>query len=777
MSAESDARAVIDGEDPSAADLESIADRLRDEGRTGLVGEMLTAVARRALQGGWRPTELADLAIDVLRDHQQFSYARRLLNRVRAGTDSERLRQQHALCTYKDLELPAGRRLTRALAILSEGGPIEDSTDAETLGIAGAIYKRRWEVGARRVDLESALFCYRRGYGQRQHPERFYAGVNAAFVADRIAALEDEAVGPPSATAEALREEAAELRREIVRDVAGGDGGWHDATLGEALVGLGRYDEACPHLAAVAARTKDLWRHETTAMQIAALVRLRGAGDDPAAWKALEAFVAGRTGAVRRAAIGKVGLALSGGGFRASLFHIGVLARLAECGVLRSVEVLSCVSGGSILGAFYYLKLRRLLEETPEEEVTDERYLQLVREVADEFLAGVRENLRGRLLRDGPDDLKMAFTGFSRTDRAGELYEELFYGPLRTTGDGPWRMPELTVHPHGRGEEFSLRYENWLREAKVPVLVLNATALNTGHSWQFTATWMGEPPTGVDERVDAGRRLRRVYYRDAPEEEDLQRPTLGKAVAASACVPGLFTPIRLARLYDDIDVELVDGGVHDNQGIASLVEQDCNVIIVSDASGQMADDEEPGRGFPKVLTRSNSVLMKRVRGAQYDELHDRVRSGTLRGLMTVHLTKGLPAPPRDWSRCQEPWTPEDDALSSTPARDYGFDEDAQHALAQLRTDLDAFSDAEAYALMAAGYRMTELDLVDALPDHASAPRRDDWPFLSTLATLTSARAGELTEELRSGRSRLLRGPKKWIHHRREDLDGLLHRRR
>ena len=34
-------------------------------------------------------------------------------------------------------------------------------------------------------------------------------------------------------------------------------------------------------------------------------------------------------------------------------------------------------------------------------------------------------------------------------------------------------------------------------------------------------------------------------------------------------------------------------------------------------------------------------------------------AGTLRGFMNVHLTKGLPAPPRDWSECQEPWTPED----------------------------------------------------------------------------------------------------------------------
>ena len=58
----------------------------------------------------------------------------------------------------------------------------------------------------------------------------------------------------------------------------------------------------------------------------------------------------------------KLGLALSGGGFRASFFHIGVLARLAELDILKHVQVLSTVSGGSIVGAYYYLKLKELFE-------------------------------------------------------------------------------------------------------------------------------------------------------------------------------------------------------------------------------------------------------------------------------------------------------------------------------------------------------------------------------------------------------------------------------
>lgn len=39
-------------------------------------------------------------------------------------------------------------------------------------------------------------------------------------------------------------------------------------------------------------------------------------------------------------------------------------------------------------------------------------------------------------------------------------------------------MRDLIVHPHGRATSFSLRYDNWLRRAKVPVLVINAATLN-----------------------------------------------------------------------------------------------------------------------------------------------------------------------------------------------------------------------------------------------------------------------------------------------------------
>lgn len=93
----------------------------------------------------------------------------------------------------------------------------------------------------------------------------------------------------------------------------------------------------------------------------------------------------------------------------------------------------------------------------------------------------------------------------------------------------------------------------------------------------------------------------------------------------------------------------------------------------------------------------------------------------------------------------------------------GIDRIVQRALAELRTDLDSFSDDEACALMAIGYLMTKHDLAAALPEHAQAPPRGDWPFAGTLAVMTSNDASRLAESLRLGHHMLFRGPRAWMH--------------
>src|SRR5258707_82111 len=106
-----------------------------------------------------------------LKATKQFGYARRLLSLARTDhrLDSNPelrtlLRQQHALCTYKDQDLSADIRYDRALEILGDCDDLKKTVVQETLGIAGAIYKNKWETFAQKQDLERSLYYYLRGY-------------------------------------------------------------------------------------------------------------------------------------------------------------------------------------------------------------------------------------------------------------------------------------------------------------------------------------------------------------------------------------------------------------------------------------------------------------------------------------------------------------------------------------------------------------------------------------------------------------------------------------
>jgi predicted acylesterase/phospholipase RssA len=293
-------------------------------------------------------------------------------------------------------------------------------------------------------------------------------------------------------------------------------------------------------------------------------------------------------------------------------------------------------------------------------------------------------------------------------------------------------MDELLIQPVEEPANFAPKYDNWRRATKVPALILNATALNTGHNWQFTATWMGEPPSEIDGEIDSNDRLRRMYYEEAPR--DYHKMRLGHAVAASACVPGIFDPIVFPDLYPERKVRLVDGGVHDNQGIGSLLEQGCSVLLVSDASGQMMSQKEPSGGILGPPLRSNTILQTRVRGAQYHELDARRRASLLRGLMFVHLKKDLPSEPINWIDCEDPQDAFDTGLPSQfegVLTNYGIRKDVQECLAAIRTDLDSFSDKEAYALMTSGYRMTEQEFRKGIGQFPNLTvERGSWRFLA-----------------------------------------------
>jgi predicted acylesterase/phospholipase RssA len=232
---------------------------------------------------------------------------------------------------------------------------------------------------------------------------------------------------------------------------------------------------------------------------------------------------------------------------------------------------------------------------------------------------------------------------------------------------------------------------------------------------------------------------------------------LGRAVAASACVPMVFAPLRIGQFYGQgIEVSLVDGGVHDNQGTVSLLASGCNVILVSDACGQLMLEPAPTPGLKGLRTssmRSMDTLMERVRLANFADLVARRRSGLLRGLMFLHMKAGL-----DADAIRQRFSQEAYVLERAPLSPSGVRKDFQQALAELRTDLDVFKPVEACGLMACGYQMASKALDRQLPKlrevWRAAPRAD-WPFKEMLDEITSvanttARRDDQLAALRAG---------------------------
>jgi predicted acylesterase/phospholipase RssA len=648
--------------------------------------------------------------------------------------------QQSALCLSKDHDVPVVERHERALALLARLD-LENTDSAETLGIAGGICKRWWLADGQRSHLDDSLRHYARGH-TRGNDRDGYAGINTAYLLDLLTSLDPEPELP------SLREErerrfasAAQIRREVIAKLADWPDKqwWYYATLAEAHLGLGELPEAVADLRIGIVSPPSLGELKTTMQQLADLARIRPPAMRPLSAEEIANSIAEAAGlqphAFRSAVTGKVGLALSGGGFRASLFHIGVLAALADAGLLRHIEVLSCVSGGSIIGAHYYLELRRMLMRG--EGSDDAHYVQLVDRMRADFLAGIATNIRVQLAKSFAANVRMTIDAdYSRTERAGELYEEVLYS--RTGEATPIYMHELMVAPTedwaGKtpGAQFQVKYHNWQLRSKVPILILNATTLNTGHTWQFTASYMGEPPLATSG-TDAIERLRRFYYGEAPEA--YQRFRLGRAVAASACVPGLFEPVVLRDLYPGRTIRLVDGGIHDNQGVGTLLDEGCRVILISDASGQMQAARAPDGGLLAVPLRSDDVLQARLRETQLDDLLGRKRAQALQGLLFVHLTKDLDQKLITWIGGREKPAPVSSDVTS-----YDIRKDVQQKLAEVRTDLDAFSECEAFALMTSGYQMTRQSLthenLPTLVGKSPAPMTaTPWPFLAIAPAL------------------------------------------
>lgn len=237
----------------------------------------------------------------------------------------------------------------------------------------------------------------------------------------------------------------------------------------------------------------------------------------------------------------RLGLALSGGGFRAAAFHLGVLRGLHSLGLLGRVEVVSAVSGGALLAAAWVAR--------------------------------------------GRDDFP-AFSERMRSFLSGDLKRRVLLAALRPDRlarlalDPAYSLTEILTEVVDRELLFGATLGS-LRDAR-PRLVVNATCLNHGTGWRFTPRRMGD-------------------WRLATEDaRTLGAFPLARAVAASAAFPGGFAPLVLrgrryfaASHHAPREVLLSDGGIDDNLGVQALAAEECQDILVSDGSFPFADDPRP----------------------------------------------------------------------------------------------------------------------------------------------------------------------------------------
>jgi NTE family protein len=363
-----------------------------------------------------------------------------------------------------------------------------------------------------------------------------------------------------------------------------------------------------------------------------------------------------RTG--RREERSGVALCLSGGGFRAALFHLGALRRLNELGILSNVDTISAVSGGSILAAHLVERIPDWPNKGGIVQDWDER-------VAEPFRAITSQNLR-----TGP--------------------------VLRRLLPWNWGRPQSAIQALAR------RYQSEITSARLgdlpdrPRYLFCATDMVYGRFWVFEKRGAG--------RWDADHTLRPDW-------------PLARAVAASSCFPPVFAPMAVG-LSPQQDGEggsgharppkrhvdrshLTDGGTYDNTGVEAVWE-DHGTILVSDGGGTF--DTRWRNSWLWRLRRYPAIASARVRVVQKRWLFASFRADLFDGTI--------------WGIDEPKWDQQDIDLPGAYPRDL-----VETVIAQIRTDLDAFSEAEQKVLENHGYLMAEAAiraLTPALP-HRDAP--------------------------------------------------------
>jgi NTE family protein len=269
-----------------------------------------------------------------------------------------------------------------------------------------------------------------------------------------------------------------------------------------------------------------------------------------------------------------IGLCLSGGGYRAMVFHIGAIWRLYEAGLLKMVNRISSVSGGSITAGMLGLKWGDLTFQPSN--------------LKNDFVPKIVEPLRA--LADETIDEEAFILGHlpfgSVSGRIAAAYDAyLFRGAT---------LQDLPDQPR---------------------FVINATNIQSGALWRFMKPYMRDYRVGEVKNPEI---------------------RLSLAVAASSAFPPVLSPLELRldpskfteKSGQDLQrppfvskVILTDGGVYDNLGLETVWKR-YETVLVSDAGGKTQPEEEPHKDPIRHSYRVFDLIDNQVRSLRKRQLID-----------------------------------------------------------------------------------------------------------------------------------------------------------
>ncbi len=341
-----------------------------------------------------------------------------------------------------------------------------------------------------------------------------------------------------------------------------------------------------------------------------------------------------------------IALCLSGGGFRASLFHLGSLRRLNEIGLLSQIKTITSVSGGSITSA---------------------------------LLAKHWPHFSG----DG------IFTNFQDFEK--ELQEfcarDIRTGPLIWERLDPRNWSSLISDDHSATDLLAQQYEDHL----VTKMTLGDTEVKKGPKFIFCASNL---QTGVSFEQSFDRiGDYQIGYAQVPELR------LSDAVAASSAFPIAFPPlifkfdpdrfrggkISSPDLHRQLSrrIALTDGGVYDNLGLEPVWKTHAT-LLCSDGGKPFKIAQDPGAMIANRLLRSQEVIGNQAIALRkrwlVSSFEMKVYGGTYWGIGTE--------------------------IEGYPKHDRGYSGEVLQALRQVRTDLNVFKSEEQLILMNHGWALT-----------------------------------------------------------------------